>query len=222
MKYAFFRGCFIPVRLAHIEKVAMDVLPLLGVNLEPVPGFTCCPEPIGVGLNHRLTGLAVSARNLALAEEMDLDLITLCNGCTYTLKKANLELKTDDALREKVNNVLAGTGHEFRGSIDVKHFAEVLMDYVGLDKVRSVVEKPLTGLRVASHTGCHILSPPEVMGFDNPLDPVKLDVMMEALGASPLSYMHKTQCCGWTVSNFGERENASTLLWDKLNAMNRS
>jgi len=219
VRYSFFRGCFIPVRLPHVEKVAATVLPELGVDLSPVEGFTCCPEPIGFTVNHPLTGLVVSARNIALAEEQGRDIITLCNGCTYTLKQANETLKADSELRGRVNEVLAETGHLFRGTLEVRHFAQVLMDQVGLQRVRCKVEKPLSGLRVASHTGCHILSPHEVMGFDDPQAPVKLDAMMEVLGATPLDYAYKTQCCGWTLSNYGDRNAASRLLGDKLTAM---
>ena len=219
MRYSFFRGCFIPVRLPHVEKVAATILPELGVELSPVEGFTCCPEPIGFTVNHPLTGLAVSARNIALAEEQGHDILTLCNGCTYTLKQANETLKADPELRGRVNEVLSEMGHRFRGTIEVKHFAQVLMDQVGLHRIKDKVERPLSGLRVASHTGCHILSPPEVMGFDDPQVPVKLDAMMGALGATPLDYAYKTQCCGWTLSNYGDRNAAARLLGDKLTAM---
>ena len=219
MRYSFFRGCFIPVRLPPVEKVAATILPELGVELSPVEGFTCCPEPIGFTVNHPLTGLVVSARNIALAEEQGHDILTLCNGCTYTLKQANETLKADPELRGRVNEVLSETGHQFRGTVEVKHFAQVLMDQVGLKRIKAKVEKPLSGLRVASHTGCHILSPPAVMGFDDPQVPVKLDAMMDALGATPLDYAYKTQCCGWTLSNYGDRNAATRLLGDKLTAI---
>jgi heterodisulfide reductase subunit B len=219
VRYSFFRGCFIPVRLPHIEMLAMKLLPEFGVELAPVEGFTCCPEPIGFTVNHPLTGLAVSARNLSLAEEQGHDIITLCNGCTYTLKLANETLKSDLELRNKVNKLLSETGHQYRGTVKVRHFAEVLVDTVGLDKVNKKAEMPLEGLKVASHTGCHLLSPLEVMGFDDPQVPVKLDLMMEAIGATALDYSYKTQCCGWTLRNYGDRNASYTLLGDKLRAM---
>ena len=219
MRFSFFKGCFIPIRQPHIEKIAYQVFPELGIELEPVDGFTCCPEPMGVSLPHRFTGMMISALNIALAEEKGNDIITLCNGCTYTLKQVNVQLKQDKELRDKVNEVLAETDHQFKGSIKVKHFAKVLSEDIGLDKIRGKVEKPLNGLKVASHTGCHILSPPEVMGFDDPLNPVRLDGMIDTLGAEPLDYNYKTQCCGWTLSNFGDRASANRLLGDKLRGM---
>ena len=218
MKYALFLGCFIPVRLPQLEAVARSVLPRLGVELVDVDGFSCCPEPVGF-LTDRITGLALAARNISLAEEAGLDILTLCNGCTYTLRRANETLKSDAALRERVNEVLRETGHEFRGSVDVRHFAQVLGGRMGLEGVRSAVKKPLTGLRVACHTGCHILSPPGVMDFDDPIDPVALDHLVSALGAEPVDWDKKTGCCGWTLTNYGDRESANGLLGAKLGAM---
>jgi len=183
-----------------------------------VDGFSCCPEPVGF-LTDRITGLAVAARNISLAEEAGLDIITLCNGCTYTLRQANQTLKADAALRERVNGILAETDHQFRGTIEVRHYAQVLSQIVGIDKIESIVKKPLTGIHIACHPGCHIVSPPEVMGFDDPLDPMVLDGMISALGAEPVDWDRKTTCCGWTLTNYGDKESANRLLGAKLEAM---
>jgi len=222
MRFSFFKGCFIPVRQPHIEKTAQIVLPMLGLDLVPAEDYTCCPEPIGVGVNHKLTGIVISARNLAVAEEAGHNIITLCNGCTYTLKQTNILLKGDEELKGKVNAILSETDHQFRGTVEVRHFAQILLEDVGLEKIRTKAERKLTGLKVANHTGCHILSPPEIMGFDDPQDPVQLDRLVEALGAEPVEYLYKTQCCGWTLSNYGDRTAAYRLLGDKLAAINEA
>jgi heterodisulfide reductase subunit B len=170
-------------------------------------------------VNHPLTGIVVSARNLSLAEDNGHDIITLCNGCTYTLKQANETLKSDRSLREEINNLLSDTGYQYNGTVNVRHFAEILVDIVGLDTIKKKTEIPLEGLKLASHTGCHILSPPDILGFDDPHIPVKLDLMIESIGATALNYSHNTQCCGWTLSNYGDRNAANRLLGDKLRAM---
>jgi heterodisulfide reductase subunit B len=218
MKYALFLGCFIPVRLPHLEAIARSVLPHLDIELADIAGFSCCPEPVGF-LIDRMTHLAIAARNISLAEEAGLDIITLCNGCTYTLRQANETLKTDQTLRTKVNELISETGHEFKGTVEVRHFAQVLSQNIGADAIRSVIKKPLTGLRVACHPGCHILSPPSVMNFDDPLDPIILDSMVSALGAEPVDWDKKTGCCGWTLTNYGDKESANRLLGAKLDAM---
>ena len=221
MSYALFLGCFIPIRLPQIEAVARDILPRLGVELVDIDGFTCCPEPVGF-LTDRMTALSISARNIALAEEAGLDILTLCNGCTYTLRTANAVLKTDSALRARVNEVIAETGHQYKGTIEVRHFAQVLSKQVGVEAIKAQVKKPLTGLRVACHPGCHLISPHDVMDYDDALDPVVLDGMVAALGAEPVDWDKKTGCCGWTLTNYGEKEGANRLLGAKLAAMHEA
>jgi heterodisulfide reductase subunit B len=222
LRYSFYKGCFLPVRLPHIEKVSVNVLGELGVELRETPGFSCCPEPVGFLSNDKLAGMAVAARNISLAEEEGLDIITLCNGCTYTLRHVNHALKADEEAREKVNEVLSETDHQFKGTIDVRHFASVLVDDLGLHRVAKKIEKPLEGITVAGHTGCHIVSPPEVMEFDDPFDPRVLDGMISVLGSEPADFDLKTLCCGWTLTNYGDRSGADKLLGSKLEAMQRA
>jgi len=219
LRFSFFRGCFIPVRLPYIEKVSRLVLGELGVELRDIDGFTCCPEPVGFQIHDRFTATVIAARNISLAEDAGEDIITLCNGCTYVLRQVNEGLKADEELRDRVNDVLSSTDHQFRGTVDVKHFAHVLKEDVGVKRIKEKVEKPLLGLTVAGHTGCHIVSPVDVMGFDDPFDPVVLDEMVAALGAEPADFDLKTLCCGWTLTNYGDRESANKLVGAKLSAM---
>ena len=220
-RYAFFPGCFIQVRLPHLEALSRRILEELRVELIDVEGFTCCPEAVTLSVNP-MSWRVMAARNLSLAEELGLDILTLCNGCLHTLRTVNQELKRDDELRERVNEVLSAIDREFKGLIRVRHFAEFLVRDVGLERLRKRVERPLEGLRVACHTGCHILSPPEIMRFDDPYDPVILDEMVEALGAEAVDYALKTLCCGWTLPTYGSREASERLLASKLDSMRRS
>jgi len=221
-KYAFFKGCFAPVRLPWVEKAAYKTLEKLGISLVDVDEFTCCPEPVGVGIVDNLTWLAIAARNLAIAEEKNLDILTICNGCIYTLRNTIHKLNGNKTLLNKVNEVIGDTGHSYKGKVKVRHFIEVLRDDVGLKKLKNSVKRPLSGLTVAAHTGCHILSPKEVMGFDNPFDPTTLDEFVAALGATPAEYDMKTMCCGWTLMTYGAREGAYKLLGDTLGDMKKA
>jgi heterodisulfide reductase subunit B len=219
LRYSLFKGCFLSVRLPHIEIVSKKVLGELGIELREPPGFSCCPEPVGFLSNDKLAGMAVAARNISLAEEEGLDIITLCNGCTYTLRHVNHVLKKDKEAKEKVNEVLSETDHQFKGTIDVRHFASVLVDDLGLHRVTKRIEKQLEGITVAGHTGCHIVSPPEIMEFDDPFDPQVLDGMISVLGSKPTDFNLKTLCCGWTLTNYGNKNGADKLLGHKLEAM---
>jgi len=221
-EYALFRGCFIPVRLPQVEKVTYKVFNELGIRLTNIDDFTCCPEPVGVGIVDKLTWLSIAARNLAVAEENNLNIMTICNGCTYTLRNATHELNQNKPLFDKVNESISDTGHSYKGKVKVSHFVEVLKNEVGLKKLKNSVKYPLTGLSVATHTGCHILSPKEVMQFDDPFDPTVLDELVAVLGATPVDYDLKTMCCGWTLMTYGAREGAYKLLGDKIGNMKKA
>ena len=215
-KYAFFRGCLIPTRYPHLEYLARIILPQIGISLADIEEFTCCADPIQFRSADQLTWLAIAARNLCLAEEQGLGIICLCNGCFNTLAMANDLLKKEPGLREKVNRILAATNHQFKGSIEVKHFLKAIGEDVGVEKLKSYVEVPLHGLNVATHTGCHLLSPENILGFDDAIDPTVFDSLVAALGANPVDYELKTLCCGVAFALSGQRAAASHLVKDKL------
>jgi heterodisulfide reductase subunit B len=160
--------------------------------------------------------LILAARNLALAEQQGLNIITLCPGCAGTLKKVNKILKEDKTLREQINGHLKESGLEFKGTVTAKHLMQVLIEDVGLEKVKSTVVKPLTMLKVAEHNGCHILRPKEYIGFDDPEDPQTLKILIEATGATCLDYMDETECCGAPSVGVSDKI-ALQLARDKLN-----
>lgn len=213
---AFFRGCMIPTKQPHIEYVARQVLPRLGAQLVDVDGFTCCPDPVGVGAVDPFTWITMGARNVSLAEEQNLDVLTLCNGCAYTLSHAVHDLAGSPELRERVNGILIETGHTYRGTAQVKHFLPWLAQDVGLETIRRAVRRPLTGLRVATHTGCHLLSPQYLHGFDDPEEPVVFDGLVEAVGATAVDYETKTMCCGIGFAVTGQPDPSSKVLSVKL------
>ena len=193
-KYLMFLGCAVPYRVSAYEISARKVLKGLGVELAEMPEFNCCGLPLDP-VSHE-TMLILAARNLALAEREGLDIITLCPGCAGTLKKVGKMLKQDKHLCEEINGHLKEAGLEFKGTVGVKHILEVLRDDVGIERIKEAVVKPLTGLKVAEHNGCHILRPREFIGFDDPEDPETLKMLIEATGATCLDYMDETECCG--------------------------
>jgi len=206
VKYAFFVGCTTLSRLPGYEKSARKVAEKLGVELMDMPGSGCCGTTYLETLDHK-TGLAVAARNIAIAEEMGLDIVTICNGCTEVLTKANRELKENPKLRAEVNKVLAEAGKEFKGTVEVKHYVRVLKEDVGLDAIREKMEKRFRGLRVGSHYGCHMLKPREILMSDDPENPTVLDDLVATTGAEPIDYPNKLECCAGPV--MGVRENVT-------------
>jgi len=206
VKYAFFVGCTTLSRLPGYEKSARKVAEKLGVELLDMPGSGCCGTTYLETLDHK-TGLAVAARNIAIAEEMGLDVVTICNGCTEVLIKANRELKENPKLRAEVNEVLAEAGKEFKGTVEVKHYVRMLKEDVGLDAIQEKMEKSFRGLKVASHYGCHMLKPKEILMSDDPENPTVLDDLVATTGAEPIDYPNKLECCAGPV--MGVRENVT-------------
>jgi len=204
LKYLLFLGCVIPYRIVSYETSSRKVLKKLGVELVEMPEFNCCGLPID-GVDHDAM-LVLAARNLCLAEQQNLNILALCPGCTGTLRKVNRGLQEDKRLKERVNGYLKEIGMEFKGGkIAVKHLIQVLIEDIGLETIKDAVVKPLTGLKVAEHNGCHILRPAKYIGFDNPENPVLLKRLIEATGAECLDYMYETDCCGAPIIGVNDK-----------------
>ena len=193
-KYLIFLGCVIPYRVSSYEISTRKVLAKLEVELVDMPEFNCCGFPLDP-INHD-TMLTLAARNLCLAEQQNLNIMTLCNGCFGILNHVNKELKEDKKIKEKVNAYLKEVGMEFKGTITVKHLIHVLAQDIGFEKIKDTVKKPLNPLRVAQHIGCHVVRPGKVVGFDDPENPTTLKNLIKATGAKCLDYMDETECCG--------------------------
>jgi len=202
-QYLFFLGCLIPYRLSSYEASARKVLDKLGVRLVEMPDSNCCGFPMAP-VNYDL-GLSLAARNLCLAEQQNLNILTLCNGCFGTLNEANRTLKEDKAVREKIDGYLQQVGMEFKGTIAVKHLVHALAEDIGFQKVKESVKNPLTGLRIAQHTGCHLVRPSKHVDHgDDPENPKMLKELIRLTGAECLDYMDETECCGNTIIGVNE------------------
>jgi heterodisulfide reductase subunit B len=219
VEYALFLGCNIPNRLPHLELAARKILPKFDINLVDIPEFGCCPEPIGIQELSQTTWMAMAAINLALAEEKGLDIITLCNGCFETLRTVNTELK-HNGHKAKVNAVLSKIGKEYKGKQNVKHILEVLYREIGVDKIKSSIQKELKGLKVAVHYGCHAIRPSTILKTDDPFQPKSLDELVNALGAESVPYLRKMLCCGTGIEGI-DKENQLWMVHDKLAQVER-
>jgi heterodisulfide reductase subunit B len=201
--YALFLGCTIPARQPNYELSARKALTKLGIELVDLANMTCCcPPPIqSIDLE---TSLAVAAYNICLAEEADLNLITLCSGCFESLAMANNLLKDDEQLKASINRILSQVGKEFLGNKEVKHFLQVLIDDVGLKNLKQSVSKPLSKLKVAPFYGCHALRPSGLLKLDDPERPTILENLIETLGAECVEYRNKLKCCGGLLRGYSD------------------
>jgi len=213
--YAIFWGCTIQARFAFMEKSTRLVAEKIGIGLHEIDGVTCCPTK-SIKLGGDLTWYVTAARNLCLAQNMGMDLVTPCNGCYSTLRSAAAKLNLDAQLRKEVNKVLAEIGFEYDGTLQIKHFIEVLYDDIGLDKIKKNITRPLDGTNIAVHYGCHMIRPSSAIHFDDPNHPTKFDLLVEALGANSVNYTTKMLCCGNDLSTTEDPSDAVTLSREKL------
>ncbi|MDA8219497.1 MAG: heterodisulfide reductase-related iron-sulfur binding cluster [Dehalococcoidales bacterium] len=207
--YGLFLGCTIPNHLPHLELAARKALAALEVETTELIGATCCPDPVGIPGLSKEGWLAIAGRNLCLAEEQGVDILTLCNGCYETLKEARHEL-ADAPTRAIVNEILAPLGKQYQGKVKVLHLVELLHRELGPAAIAERVTKPLTDLRVAVHYGCHLVRPSEVLALDDPEAPVFLDELVGALGTTSVPYPRKMLCCGAGVKGF-DKEQATNI-----------
>ena len=198
MKYSLFLGCTIPARSRNYELSARAVAAELGLEFIDIEGFSCCGFPLEA--SDEMGAILLAARNLALAEEMNLEICSLCSACTSMLTKTAYHLNKDRELRDTVNHELSKLGRTYKGTARVRHFARILIEDIGLEKIKNSVTRDLKGLKVATHYGCHYLKPSYIYeGFDDPQDPKTLEEILEAVGAVNIQYRRKKDCCGGPV-----------------------
>jgi heterodisulfide reductase subunit B len=192
--FAIFLGCNIPVRLKQYETASRAVLEKLGVELVDIPEFNCCGYPLR-NIDRDAFVLS-SARNLALAERQNLDMLCLCQCGFGTFRMADHLLKTERGLREAVNRILLKEGLQYIGKTQIKHLLSVLFHDVGPETMEKHITRKFENLKIAPHYGCHALRPSNITQFDNPVAPVILDRLIEITGAESIDYPAKLDCCG--------------------------
>lgn len=185
-----------PLKYPQMELAIRKTLPNLGVELVDIDDFTCCPDPIYFKARDKMKWLTIAARNLAVAEETGLDIVTMCSGCISTLKEAQYLLAEDQALKDEVNKRLKRINKEYKGKVKVKHAVVMIRDDLGIDVVKKSVKRSLEGITVAIHYGCHLLKPSQIMHVDDADYPTILDELVSAMGATPLDHHEKLLCCG--------------------------
>lgn len=215
-RVSVFWGCVIPARFPFIEKSVRLVMDDLGAEAVPVAGYTCCPEGTLVKAVDEDAYYVTAARNLALAEAAGVPIMTPCNGCYSTFKSTEAELRSDWRRRQRINGLLAETGVELGHGPEIKHLAEWLYDEAGPAAIAKRVTKPLWGLRLAVHYGCHLLRPSPAVRWDSSTQPTKLEEMVKALGATVVDYETKMDCCGGALDRVGERDGALEFCRRKL------
>lgn len=213
MKYAFFQGCNIPIRIQQYATSTEAVLNKFGIELEVVPDFNCCGYPAR-NVDEKAY-LLPSVRNMAIAEKMGLDILVICNCCFASLQKAKNVLAANSTLKAELNGYLAKEGLEYRENVTIKHYLTVLYEEVGTEKIKSQLVNRFKDLNISVIHGCHILRPREITTFDDSFVPKITEELLQATGVTSLDWRGKLECCGAALAGINN-ELSQTLLKEKI------
>jgi heterodisulfide reductase subunit B2 len=196
MKYGFFLGCNMPALRPDVEHAIRLTMPKLGVDLEDLPGYVCCPAFGTFPSMDESAQLAVNAWNLSLGEEKGIDLMVECGSC-YSSLKTGKHLLGEAEKKAAADKMLATAGRKYEGKNTVRHITDVLYTDVGVDKIREAVDKSLEGCNAIIQYPCHTLFPSDVTGFEETsAKPHILEDLTKALGAEVEHFSLEYQCCG--------------------------
>jgi succinate dehydrogenase / fumarate reductase, cytochrome b subunit len=199
MKFALFTGCVAKGATRELMLSTTKSAEGLGIEFIEMKSAACCGAGV-VSEKNPILADALNARTFAIAEEKNLDIVTICSTCQGILKKTECHVDSDPVYKEKINNVLEGGGHNYAGGkIKIQHFANILATEEGLNLLRAKVKRPLTGLKTAAFYGCYVLRPSELSLYEDPDNPTGMEEIFEILGATPVYYDSRTKCCGFPI-----------------------
>lgn len=196
MRYSFFPGCSLDSTAQDFRMSALAVAGALGLQLEEIADWTCCGSSPAHSTD-TLLSVALPARNLAIAESLGRDVVVCCAMCYGRLAVANLALAGDNQLRAEVARI---TGTEYACGVRVRHLLQVLCEDVGPAEIRDQLSRSLEGIRVACYYGCLLTRPTELSIAEDPEDPQLMEELLAAVGAEPVEWPYKTECCGASFS----------------------
>jgi heterodisulfide reductase subunit B len=206
LHYLYYPGCSLESNARAYGESLLAILEPLGLELEEIEDWNCCgaTEYVGLSVN---PAYALIGRNLALAAKQAKRTDTVvapCSACYLNLAKADHFMRERPLLGVNVNKALAAGGLSYTpGTLQIRHVLDVIINDVGLDKVRERVTRPLKNLRVAPYLGCMVPRPDYEHRWSDAELPTELDRLLKALGADVIDYPQKAHCCGGHMAHIG-------------------
>ena len=191
-EFAFFPGCVLTQAAIEAKMSIEAIAPILGITLKEIKGWSCCGASQAQDVDPVAT-LVANARNIALAEQMKLPMLTTCSTCLLMLRRAKAQL--DNGQKEKINTFLAKGNMTYEGSSEVTSLLWLLAQ--NAEELKSKVKNPLSKLKVAVFYGCHTLRPEHDLGFESSVNPTSFETVVTALGAEVVPFTKRLDCCGF-------------------------
>ncbi len=202
MKVSYFPGCTLRTKAKQLDIYARKSAQVLGIELCEIEDWQCCGG-VFVNAKDEIASKLSSVRALVSARDAQRPLVSVCSACHNVLKQTNYTMQTDLEFVDKVNRYMEQDkdfSGAYNGETEVLHFLELLRDKVGFDKIKEAVKKPLTDRKIAAYYGCLLLRPSKVMAFDDPENPTIIEDFIRVLGAEPVIYPYRNECCGGYVA----------------------
>lgn len=219
MKVSYFPGCTLKTKAVDLDIYARKSAEALGVTLEEIENWQCCGGVFTTSRDEVATKLS-SVRALKASQEKGQALVSVCSACHNVIKQTNYAMQNDAEFADKVNRYMADEA-PYDGSTKVYHYLELLRDVVGFDTVKEKVVNPLKGKKIAAYYGCLLLRPNGVMQMDDPENPQIMENLISAMGAEPVAYSYRNECCGGYVTmespEFAKKKSATVLESAKNN-----
>ena len=211
LKYAYYPGCVAQGACRELYQSTQALADALEIELIELKKASCC----GSGTfkeDSQLMEDTVNARNIALAESLKLPLLTHCSTCQGVIGHVDERLKAaqenDPAYLEQVNGLLKKEGcSPYKGTSEVKHLLWALVGDYGLEALAQKVTRQLSGLKCAAFYGCYLLRAQDHIPYDDPHNPQSMENVFRAVGATPVYYRGRTQCCGWPLSSYATEQS---------------
>ena len=198
MKYSYYPGCTLRTKAKDLDAYARASAKALGFELEEIENWQCCGGVYPLGSDEIATKLS-SVRALNEAKEKGQDLVTLCSACHHVIKRVNDDMRNVEDIRTRANNYMQ-LDEPYAGETNVLHYLEVLRDRVGFDELKKKVVNPLKGRKIGAYYGCLLLRPSTVLAFDDPENPQIIEDFIRAIGAEPVVYPYRNECCRGAIS----------------------
>lgn len=197
MVFSYYPGCTLRTKAKELDRMARSAAAALGIELREIPEWQCCGGVYPTPTDAVATRLS-SVRALMAAREAGTPLVTVCSACYNVIKRVNEDMKNNEEIRNKVNSYMKNDV-PYCGEVKVYHYIELLRDVIGYDELAKKVVNPLKGEKIGAYYGCLLLRPGKVMGMDNPENPRIIEDFIRAIGAEPVIYPYRNECCGGYV-----------------------
>lgn len=194
MEVAYYPGCSLHATAKEFDLSTRAVCGALGLKLVEIEDWNCCGATAAHAMSDDLA-VGLAGRNLALAARQGMTAVLApCAACFGRLKHAA------KALAAGAGELPDDLDDQAAAAVKVYNILDALLNLVGVERLQEQVTKPISGLRPAAYYGCLLVRPPEIAEFDDPENPTSMERILAAVGAEPVEWYHKVECCGASLA----------------------